>query len=115
MTAEGLDFRVRDGIGYFPFAINTPRVFIQKTSKNIIQYQSKVLLNILHTSQIHIKHNQASRQISTGQLNTSLYLHTQPINLVVYKVSLGGLNPQRYLILKMASRLDAFSGYPFPT
>ena len=113
MTAEGLDFRVRDGIGYFPFAMNTPRVFIQKTSKNIIQYQSKVLLYFLH--QIHFKHNQASRQISTSQLNASLHSHTWPINLIVYKVSLGGSNPQRDLILKMASRLDAFSGYPFPT
>jgi hypothetical protein len=30
---------------------------------------------------------QANRLISTGQLSTLLYLHTRPINLVVYKVS----------------------------
>jgi hypothetical protein len=39
------------------------------------------------------------------------YLAYQPHRLV------GGLNPQRVgdLILEQASRLDAFSGYPFRT
>ncbi len=39
----------------------------------------------------------------------SPYLNTQPINLVVHKEFQG------VLILKEASRLDAFSGYPFRT
>jgi hypothetical protein len=37
---------------------------------------------------------QASRAISTGQLNASLRLHTRPINLVVYEGPSGGLKPR---------------------
>lgn len=50
--------------------------------------------------------NQAYRTISTSQLNALLRLHLWPIDEVVY------LGPQGYLVLKGASRLDAFSGYP---
>ena len=50
------------------------------------------------------------RSISTCQLNTLLCLHPRPIYLVVFKgpsvLRLG------YLILRGASRLDAFSVYP---
>lgn len=59
-------------------------------------------------------YGQASRPISTGKLNTLLRLHTQPINVVVYNGPSGDCS-QGYLILKEASRLDAFSGYPFHT
>ena len=54
------------------------------------------------------------RPISTGQLNASRRVHLQPINLVVYK---GSYHVDRVgsLILRGASRLDAFSAYPFPT
>ena len=47
--------------------------------------------------------------------NTLLCLDLQPINLVVCKESLAGLNPEGYVILRWASRLDAFSGDPFRT
>ncbi len=50
--------------------------------------------------------NQAYRAISTGQLNALLRLHLRPIDVVVYHGSQG------YLVLRGASRLDAFSGYP---
>ena len=50
--------------------------------------------------------NQAYRTISTGQLNALLRLHLRPIDVVVYD------GPQGYLVLRGASRLDAFSGYP---
>ena len=50
--------------------------------------------------------NQAYRAISTSQLNTLQRLHLWPIDEVVY------LGSQGYLVLKGASRLDAFSGYP---
>ena len=50
--------------------------------------------------------NQANRAISTGQLSTLLHLHLQPIDVVVFHGSQG------YLVLRGASRLDAFSGYP---
>jgi len=54
------------------------------------------------------------RPISTPLLNDSRHLHIVPINLVVFKgsyliVSVG------YLILRPASRLDAFSVYPIRT
>ena len=39
-------------------------------------------------------YGQASRPISTGQLNTLLYLHLRPINLVVSKGPLGDLSPR---------------------
>ncbi len=50
--------------------------------------------------------DQANRAISTSQLNALLRLHLWPIDEVVY------LGPQGYLVLRGASRLDAFSGYP---
>ena len=54
------------------------------------------------------------RPISTGQLNASRHVHLQPINPVVYR---GSYHVDRVgsLILRGASRLDAFSAYPFPT
>src|SRR3954454_16774088 len=54
------------------------------------------------------------RAISTGPLNTLLCLHVPPINVVVSHgpYSLEGMGS---LILRGASRLDAFSGYPIQT
>ena len=53
------------------------------------------------------------RSISTGQLKMSPFFHLQPINQIVflgsYYIRMGKL------ISKEASRLDAFSGYPFQT
>ena len=54
------------------------------------------------------------RPISTGQLNTLPCLHLLPINLVVYKGTYS-LEVMGNLILRTASRLDAFSVYPFRT
>jgi len=60
---------------------------------------------------------QAARLISTSKLNTLLCLHTWPINLVVFEESLVKYVSilKGYLISRWASRLDAFSGYPFRT
>ena len=44
-------------------------------------------------------YGQASRPISTSQLNALLHLHTWPINLVVYKGSLVPVSPQKRDIL----------------
>ena len=52
---------------------------------------------------------QANRAISTSQLHPSRDFHTWPINVVVYYGS------QRDLVLRLVSRLDAFSGYLFRT
>jgi hypothetical protein len=57
-------------------------------------------------------YGQASRPISTGKLNTSLHLHIRPINLVVFEGS-SATEVEGYLIFGWASRLDAFSAYPF--
>ena len=62
-----------------------------------------------------VLYGQASRVISTGKLNASPRLHIPPINLVVFKGPSGSSKLQGDLILKGASRLDAFSGYPVRT
>ena len=54
------------------------------------------------------------RAISTGQLHTLLHFHLRPINLVVFQDPYQ-LNAVGNLILKGASRLDAFSVYPVRT
>ena len=61
------------------------------------------------------QYGQASRLISTARLNTSPHLHLQPINQIVSLESSGELYSQGSLVLRWASRLDAFSGYPFRT
>ena len=55
------------------------------------------------------ENDQADRAISTSKLNASRRLHTWPINVVVYHGS------RRSLVLRLVSRLDAFSGYLFRT
>ena len=50
--------------------------------------------------------DQAYWTISTGQLSALLRLHPRPIDVVVCH------GPQGDLVLRGASRLDAFSGYP---
>ena len=54
------------------------------------------------------------RPISTSQLKRLLALHTWPIYLVIYKGPYQ-INSVRDLILRLVSRLDAFSVYPFRT
>ena len=55
------------------------------------------------------KNDQADRAISTSKLRASRRFHIWPINVVVYHGS------QRSLVLRLVSRLDAFSGYLFHT
>jgi hypothetical protein len=59
---------------------------------------------------------QAARPISTGKLSRLPCVHSRPINLVVYEGSSVWPEGQRgYLISREASRLYAFSAYPFRT
>src|SRR6202035_644587 len=58
------------------------------------------------------KKNPSPRPISTGRLNTSPCVHLRPINLVVCQGPYP-VNPVGDLISRQASRLDAFSAYPF--
>ena len=57
-----------------------------------------------------LKSSSSPRSISISQLHALLHFHLWPIKLVVYKwpYSLKGMG---YLILRCASRLDAFSVY----
>ena len=52
--------------------------------------------------------------VSTALLRTSLPVHMPPIKLVVYQRTYQ-VNPVREFILRPASHLDAFSGYPSQT
>ena len=58
------------------------------------------------------KNPSSPRPISTGLLIALLRLHSRPIDLVVYQGSYS-LKGMGELISRTASRLDAFSGYPF--
>ena len=74
---------------------------IEKTS-GLQQAQTRARMNFA-------KNDQADRAISTGKLHASPRFHIRPINVVVYHGS------QRDLVLRLVSRLDAFSGYLFHT
>ena len=52
--------------------------------------------------------------VSTGSLKASQPLHVPPIKLVVYQRTYQTFSV-RELILRLASHLDAFSGYPSQT
>ncbi len=135
--AAVLNFRVRDGTGCFTCAMTTkprksPRrdfceakarraggsVFcLQKArsrtviiSINIAAWRCDAILSqgrcMLWSCLSITGSNQAYRAISTGQLNALLRLHLRPIDVVVFH------GPQGDLVLRGASRLDAFSGYP---
>ena len=105
--AAALNCRVRDGTGCFARAVIT-------RPKKLIGYPSQAsqrtsTLSDPRPSTASTGSNQAYRTISTGQLNALLRLHLRPIDVVVYH------GPQGYLVLRGASRLDAFSGYPVRT
>ena len=60
---------------------------------------------------VRSKNPSSPRPISTGLLTALLRLHSRPIDLVVYQGSYS-LKGMGELISRLASRLDAFSGYP---
>ena len=66
-------------------------------------------------SELKQQYGQASRLISTGRLNTSPCLYLRPIEQMVCLFPSGPSRGRGCLILRRASRLDAFSGYPFRT
>ena len=82
--------------------VSTVLPYDQNPSKYTVVYAFDPKPNLAFTGS-----NQAYRTISTSQLNVLLRLHLWPIDVVVYYGSQG------YLVLRGASRLDAFSGYPF--
>ena len=68
----------------------------------------------LHSEHVSLIFDPSPRAISTGQLNTLLYLHFRPINLVFYQGPYW-INSMGNLISRWASYLDAFSTYPVHT
>ena len=68
---------------------------------------------VISTNYYSLQSWPSPRPISTAPLSTSLRLHSRPINLVVFEGPY--LSPMGGLILEGASRLDAFSVYPFRT
>ena len=136
--ATALNFRVRDGTGRFARAMTTkpskyqkPPSFgicgrhgiceanaccrrpvmhglFSKSGRFLDQRVVQVSFCFLVFTRLSVTGtDQAYRAISTGQLNALLHLHLRPIDVVVFH------GPQGYLVLRGASRLDAFSGYPF--
>ena len=114
-----LDFRVRDGNGYSLSTMATGQfnTFVQSypvSDKRIGTRYKKLRLRRIQIER-NQQYGQASRLISIARLCTSPYLHLRPINRIVSPECLGNLKSQGSLILRRASRLDAFSGYPFRT
>jgi hypothetical protein len=111
--AEELNFRVRNGTGCFPFAMATETL-----------WRCQVLR--LNAGRPHL----GNRTVDAKQQNK---VEAKPLGLLVpvsytrCRASTSGLstqssswgpyqvNPEGVLILRRASRLDAFSGYPFRT
>ena len=100
--ARGLNYSVRNGKRCFPSAITTGR--------NPMQLQG------MRERRRSIEHWSSRTAISTSRLNGSLphHLHLWPIDLVIFKGPLGAF-ATGHLVLRWASCLDAFSGYPFHT
>ena len=112
--AEGLNFRVRNGTGCFPFAITAETLLRCHRPSLVKQACCDRISGTAQWTRNQKSRSQATRPISTGQLHTLPCFHLRPINPVVYWGPYL-VNPERDLILRRASRLDAFSGYPFRT
>jgi hypothetical protein len=109
--AGGLHFRVRNGNGCYPAAMATGNLvfFSCQTWHNHVP--EELQSEHEHTNN-RTRRIPSPRPISTGRLNTLPCLHLRPINLVVYQGPYP-VNPVGDLISRQASRLDAFSAYPF--
>ena len=103
--AGGLNFRVRNGNGCDPSAIATEICCHSGgAERRPLPEDSIASTNIIV--------NPSPRPISTGRLHTLPCFHLRPINVVVYHGPYQ-VYPVGNLILERASRLDAFSAYPF--
>jgi hypothetical protein len=107
-STEKLNCRVRDGNGWVLLVIATENLY---SLRALFIAPSK-----LHNTSFFLQRRPWSspRPISTGPLNALLRLHSRPINHVVFMgpYFLYGMGR---LISGRASRLDAFSVYPFRT
>ena len=102
-----LNYRVRHGYGCILTAIATESLRVSVLSKLYRRKVFRRLLPLSRACEIQVK----TRPISTASLQPLRAFHSQPINLIVFKGSYSLL--MRSLISGRASRLDAFSVYPF--
>ena len=99
----------------------TPRVGLEPTTSRLTAVRSTIELSrIIKVCTFKTSYRLLSellwsspRPISNSQLHALLHFHLCPIYLVVFKGSY--FFRMGYLILRGASRLDAFSVYPFRT
>ena len=123
--AAGLSFQVRNGAGRFPGAVTTTRISVQHAPHHLVVGCGLIVVCIVVAACVACivsplitclgclfsvgplvpVGSRAPRGASTSGLST--------------RSSGGGLSPHNRgrgnLILEQASRLDAFSGYPFRT
>ena len=115
--AVGLDFRVRDGNGYGTHAMATGIKKLCQCLGHSKETQRTTVGACREKGKRKGKgqYGQASRPISTARVSASPRLRLPPINPVVCRGPSVGSSPMGCLFSGRASRLDAFSGYPFPT
>ena len=113
--AERLSFRVRNGTGRFPLAMAAETLLMfQSAQQKSLSCGSRPYIEN-HSVDASTKNGVLSshRLISTSQLHVLPRFHIWPINPVVCWEPLARRHGS--LILRPASRLDAFSGYPSRT
>ena len=113
--AEGLNFRVRNGTGCFPFAMATETLW---------RCGAPTASREPHSGRVHTGLESPPRPgvVEAKPLGllvpvSSTCCHASTSGLSTQSSSWGPyrVNPEGDLILRRASRLDAFSGYPFRT
>ena len=107
--AERLNFSVRNGKRCFPLAKATGN---SRESRRPLKTAQPTTC-VIHADEEKIKPS-SPRAISTSLLHALPRVQIWPINLVVSQGSYS-LKGMGELILRPASRLDAFSGYPIRT
>src|SRR5215471_7297866 len=111
--AEGLNFRVRNGTGCFPFAMATETLWRCSPGPTAPRepHSGRETLPPSWAGRVEAKPLGLLVPVSCTRRRASTSgLSTQSSSWGPYQV-----NPEGDLILRRASRLDAFSGYPFQT
>jgi hypothetical protein len=81
--AEGLNFRVRNGTGCFPFAITAETLLRCHRPSSVKRACCDRISGTAQWTRNQKSRSQATRPISTGQLHTLPCFHLRPINPVV--------------------------------
>jgi hypothetical protein len=101
--ADVLNGRVRDGIGFYHVARATRPAKDWKQAGLDCRSPGK---HWLPGTSMGNENDQADRGISTGKLNASPRLHTQPINVVVFHASQGSARFEVGFPLRCIQRLS---------